>query len=248
MTDTADPTRRTVLVVEDDDSTAQAVAYHLARAGFAPSVAKDGLAALTTLKGWLPDAVVLDLMLPHVDGWSIIREVRRFAPHLPIIVVTARPDEGERLEALRLGADDLLKKPFSARELVTRIDTALRRADMLGEGAPAGLSMGDMVIDRDRLEVRVADEVAPLTPLETKLLWVMAGERGRTLSRDEIFRRVWGGDRPHGDRSVDVLVRRLRRKVDEVGGHYTYVQTEHRVGYRLEAAPRAFPVGRRSRI
>ncbi len=248
MADSSDATRRTVLIAEDDDSTAEAVAYHLARAGFAPSVAKDGLAALTTLKARLPDAVVLDLMLPHVDGWSIIREVRRWAPHLPIIVVTARPDEGERLEALRLGADDLLKKPFSARELVTRLDTALRRADMLGEGTAASLSMGDMVIDRDRLEVRIAEEVAPLTPLETKLLWIMAEEHGRTLSRDEIFRRVWGGDRPHGDRSVDVLVRRLRRKVDEVGGHYTYVQTEHRVGYRLEAAPRAFPMGRRSRI
>lgn len=107
--------------------------------------------------------------------------------------------------------------------------------------------MGDMVIDRDRLEVRIADDVAPLTPLETKLLWILAEEKGRTLSRDEIFRRVWGGERPHGDRSVDVLVRRLRRKVDESGGRYTYVQTEHKVGYRLEAIAKAFPVGRRPR-
>ncbi len=107
--------------------------------------------------------------------------------------------------------------------------------------------MGDRVIDRARLEVRIADEVAPLTPLETKLLWILAEEKGRTISRDEIFNRVWGGERPHGDRSVDVLVRRLRRKVDEAGGAYTYVQTEHRVGYRLEAIPKAFPVGRRPR-
>ena len=245
MSTPPDPNRRTVLVVEDDESTAQAVAWHLAKAGYATSVARDGLAALTTLKAWQPDAVVLDLMLPHVDGWAIIRDVRRWAPNLPIIVMTARPDEGERLEALTLGADDLLRKPFSARELVARLDTALRRAEVMGEGDPSEVSMGDLEIDRDRLQVRVADEVAPLTPLETKLLWILAEEKGRSLSRDEIFERVWGGDRPHGDRSVDVLVRRLRRKVDETGGRYTYVQTEHRVGYRLEAIAKAFPVGRR---
>jgi DNA-binding response OmpR family regulator len=242
-----DPSRKTILVVEDDESTAQAVAWHLSKAGFATTIARDGLAALTTLKAWTPDAVVLDLMLPHVDGWSIIRDVRRWAPQLPIIVMTARPDEGERLEALTLGADDLLRKPFSAKELVARLDTALRRAEVLGTGDPAEASMGDMVIDRDRLQVRIADDVAPLTPLETKLLWILAEEKGRTISRDEIFTRVWGGERPHGDRSVDVLVRRLRRKVDESGGNYTYVQTEHRVGYRLEAIPKAFPVGRRPR-
>jgi DNA-binding response OmpR family regulator len=245
MSTPPDPNRRTVLVVEDDESTAQAVAWHLAKAGYATSVARDGLAALTTLKAWQPDAVVLDLMLPHVDGWAIIRDVRRWAPNLPIIVMTARPDEGERLEALTLGADDLLRKPFSARELVARLDTALRRAEVMGEGDPSEVSMGDLEIDRDRLQVRVADEVAPLTPLETKLLWILAEEKGRSLSRDEIFARVWGGERPHGDRSVDVLVRRLRRKVDETGGRYTYVQTEHRVGYRLEAIAKAFPVGRR---
>ncbi len=239
--------RRTVLVVEDDESTAQAVAWHLAKAGFATSVARDGLAALTTLKAWTPDAVVLDLMLPHVDGWSIIRNVRRWAPNLPIIVMTARHGEAERLEALALGADDLLRKPFSARELVTRLDTVLRRAGVIGVGEPREVSMGEMQIDRDRLQVRIADEVAPLTPLETKLLWLLAEEKGRTLSRDEIFRRVWDHERPHGDRSVDVLVRRLRRKVDEAGGRYTYVQTEHKLGYRLEAVPKEFPISYRSR-
>ncbi len=238
--------RRTVLVVEDDESTAQAVAWHLAKAGFATSVARDGLAALTTLKAWTPDAVVLDLMLPHVDGWSIIRNVRRWAPNLPIIVMTARHDEAERREALMLGADDFLRKPFSARELVMRLNTALGCGEVMG-GDPRTVPMGEMQIDRDRLQVRIADEVAPLTPLETKLLWILAEEKGRTLSRDEIFRRVWDGERPHGDRSVDVLVRRLRRKVDESGGRYTYVQTEHKLGYRLEAVPKEFPISYRSR-
>ncbi|MGA0067876.1 MAG: response regulator transcription factor [Miltoncostaeaceae bacterium] len=238
--------RRTVRVVEDDESTATAVAYHLAKAGYAASVSKDGLAALTTLKGWRPDALVLDLMLPHVDGWSIIRDVRRWAPDLPIIVMTARQEESERLEALRLGADDLLRKPFSARELVARLEAILRRTEVQLPAEATEVALGDLDIDRTRLEVRVADQPVALTPLETKLLWILLEEWGRTLSRDEIFDRVWGGIRQPGDRSVDVLVRRLRRKVDESGGAYTYVQTEHGQGYRLEAVPKAFPLpGRR---
>ncbi|MBU6364209.1 MAG: response regulator transcription factor [Acidobacteria bacterium] len=242
----SDDDKRTVLVVEDDESTATAVAYHLARAGYAVSICKDGLAATTTLKGWRPDALVLDLMLPHVDGWSIIRDVRKWSPDLPIVVMTARQEEAERLEALRLGADDLLRKPFSAKELITRLEAIFRRFEAQAPADAGEVSLGEMEIDRDRLQVRVAGEVAPLTPLETKLLWILLEEKGRTLSRDEIFDRVWGGERQDGDRSVDVLVRRLRRKVDEAGGQYTYVQTELGEGYRLEAVPRAFPLrGRR---
>lgn len=239
--------RRTILVVEDDESTARATAYHLTKAGYRASISKDGLAALTALKAWQPDALVLDLMLPHVDGLSIIQDVRRWAPDLPIVVMTARQEEKDRLEALRLGADDLLRKPFSAKELIARLEALFRRAEVrVGDDLPDGadVSLGDLEVDRTRLEVRVAGEVAPLTPLETKLLWILVEEKGRTLSRDEIFRRVWGGERQRGDRSVDVLVRRLRRKVDESGGQYTYIQTEHKQGYRLQAVPKAFPLRR----
>lgn len=242
-----DPGRRTVLIVEDDESTANALAYHLSKAGFGTSISRDGLAAITTLKGWRPDALVLDLMLPHVDGWSIIEEVRRWAPTLPIVVMTARQEESERLRALRLGADDLLRKPFSAREMVARIEAAMRRVEITAD-EPEGLaSMGDLEIDRARLVVTVGGEVARLTPLETKLLWILAEEQGRTLTREQIFERIWGGERPDGDRSVDVLVRRLRRKVDEGAGNYTYIQTELRKGYRLAAVPRAFPLSGRRR-
>ena len=164
--------RPTVLIVEDDDSTARATAYHLARAGYATSISRDGLAAITALKAWRPDALVLDLMLPHVDGLSIIEDVRRWAPDLPIVVMTARQEERDRLEALRRGADDLLRKPFSARELVARLEALFRRAEV-GAHDPhvvGEVSMGDLEVDKGRLEVRVAGEAAPLTPLETKLL------------------------------------------------------------------------------
>ena len=242
-----DPGRRTVLIVEDDESTANALAYHLSKAGFGTSISRDGLAAITTLKGWRPDALVLDLMLPHVDGWSIIEEVRKWAPTLPIVVMTARQEESERLRALRLGADDLLRKPFSAREMVARIEAAMRRVEITADEPDGMASMGDLEIDRARLVVTVGGEVAKLTPLETKLLWILAEEQGRTLTREQIFERIWGGERPDGDRSVDVLVRRLRRKVDEGAGNYTYIQTELRKGYRLAAVPRAFPLASRRR-
>lgn len=242
-----DPSKRTVLIVEDDESTANALAYHLSKAGFATSISRDGLAAVTTLKGWLPDAVVLDLMLPYVDGWSIIEDVRRWAPTLPIVVMTARQEEAERLRALELGADDLLRKPFSAREMVTRLETAMRRVDVDPDSAPEPAFLGDLEVDRARLEVRVAGEIVRLTPMETKLLWLLVDEPGRVISRDELFDKLWGGMRPPGDRSVDVLVRRLRRKIDEGGGTFTYVQTEHRRGYRLKAVPRAFPMSNRRR-
>ena len=242
-----DPGRRTVLIVEDDESTANALAYHLSKAGFGTSISRDGLAAITTLKGWRPDALVLDLMLPHVDGWSNIEEVRKWAPTLPIVVMTARQEESERLRALRLGADDLLRKPFSAREMVARIEAAMRRLEIATDEPGDMSSMGDLEIDRARLVVTVGGVVAKLTPLETKLLWILAEEQGRTLTREQIFERIWGGERPEGDRSVDVLVRRLRRKVDEGAGNYTYIQTELRKGYRLAAVPRAFPLANRRR-
>jgi DNA-binding response OmpR family regulator len=228
-----------ILIVEDDETTGDAIAFHLDKAGMNATLARDGLAGLRSLKTELPDVLVLDLMLPHVDGWHLIREVRDWAPRLPIIVVTARTNEHDRVEVLGLGADDVVAKPFSMRELVARVTAALRRATSApGEGEAEPIAEGELVIDPERLSVTVAGRPIDLTPLEFKLLWVLAEHKGGALSRDAIYRRVWGAERSHGDRSVDVLVRRLRRKVDEINGGYTYVQTQHGVGYRFDAAPR----------
>ncbi len=230
-----------VLIIEDDESTGEAIAFHLRRAGLETRVAGDGLAGLTALRRARPDVLVLDLMLPHLDGWYLIREVREWAPELPIIVVTARTNEHDRVEVLALGADDVMAKPFSMRELLARVHAALRRRSAVsGDGPRESLVMVDLIVDPELLAASVAGRPAALTPLEFKLLWLLAEHRGRALTRDEIYRRVWGGERGHGDRSVDVLVRRLRRKIDEVeDGSHTYVQTLHGVGYRLEAVPRA---------
>jgi len=233
-----------VLIVEDDESTAEAIAFHMLGAGMDPVVANDGLAGLRSLRSRPPDAVVLDLMLPGADGWHVIREARAWAPRVPIIVVTARTNEHDRAEVLSIGADDVMAKPFSMRELLARVGAALRRSAVeAARGEREPLTEGELRIDPERMEVTVAGEPADLTPLEFKLLWALAEDRDRTLSRDEIFRRVWGGERAHGDRSVDVLVRRLRRKVDEAPGAYTYVQTLHGVGYRFLTTPRRMPPG-----
>lgn len=241
MTTIAPPTPR-VLVVEDDESIAQAVAFHLRSAGLDPTVTHDGLAALRSLRSATPDVVLLDLMLPGIDGWHLIRQTREWAPRLPIIVVTARTNEHDRVEVLSLGADDVMAKPFSMRELTARVQAALRRAGA-GDDERGGepVSAGELVIDPERMTVTMAGRPLDLTPLEFTLLWTLAGARERALTRDEIFRLVWGRERGHGDRSVDVLVRRLRRKVDEASGAFTYVQTLHGVGYRFMAAPRCMP-------
>ncbi len=241
MTTTATSTPR-VLVVEDDESIAEAVAFHLRAAGMAPSLAPDGLSALRALHNSPPDIVLLDLMLPGVDGWHLIRQTREWAPRLPIIVVTARTNEHDRVEVLSLGADDVVAKPFSMRELMARVQAALRRIAVAGDdGTPEAVHEGEMSIDPERMTVTIAGRMIDLTPLEFTLLWTLADGRTRALSRDEIFRLVWGRERGHGDRSVDVLVRRLRRKVDETAGAFTYVQTLHGVGYRFVAVPRCMP-------
>lgn len=238
---TADGPQPKILIVEDDEATGEAMEFHLERAGLETQLVRDGLAGMRALSAEVPDVLILDLMLPHMDGWHLIRRVREWAPQLPIIVVTARTNEHDRVEVLGLGADDVMAKPFSMRELRARVQAALRRVATSTDGERAPIVEGDLRIDPERLTAEVAGRPADLTPMELRLLFTLAEARPQALSRDAIYRKVWGGERGHGDRSVDVLVRRLRRKVDEVGGHYTYVQTQHRVGYRLAAVARRMP-------
>ena len=146
-----------ILIVEDDESTAEAIAFHMRAAGLEPTVATDGLAGLRALRSASPDAVVLDLMLPGVNGWHLIRQAREWAPRLPIIVVTARTNEHDRVEVLSLGADDVMAKPFSMRELLARVTAALRRTaveNAQSERLP--VAEGELSIDPERMSVIVA--------------------------------------------------------------------------------------------
>ena len=190
--------RMKILIVEDDESTAEAMAFHMRAAGLEPTVAADGLAGLRALRTSAPDAVVLDLMLPGVNGWHIIRQAREWAPRLPIIVVTARTNEHDRVEVLALGADDVMAKPFSMRELLARVSAALRRTAVEAAGSDhLPVAEGELSIDPERMSVLVAGRPADLDPARVQAaLDPGGGPRARPLARRDLPAGVGRGARP----------------------------------------------------
>ena len=224
-----------VLIVEDDAVIAEGMARHLASAGFDPVVVGKGEQGLARLRFEHPDVVVLDLMLPERDGWSVIEAARAEGISTPIVVVSARGTEHDRVHALDLGADDYLVKPFSMKELVARVRAASRRATRRDE-APRGeaIDIEELRIDPREVQAFVDGESAELTPTEFRLLYQLALERGRVVTRDELLQKIWGRRETHRDRTVDVFVRRLRDKIDRRASQHTFIQTGYGVGYRLE--------------
>jgi DNA-binding response OmpR family regulator len=229
-----------VLIVEDDSVIAEAMARHLAAAGFEPIVVPKGDQGLARLRFERPDVLVLDLMLPGRDGWNVIETARAEGIPTPIVVVSARGTEHDRIHALEIGADDYLVKPFSMKELVARVRAASRRAsrrDDTPRGEP--IEIEELRIDPREVQAFVAGESAELTPTEFRLLYQLALDRGRVVTRDELLQRIWGRRETHRDRTVDVFVRRLRDKIDRRAPRHTFVQTRYGVGYRLEAVPKS---------
>jgi DNA-binding response OmpR family regulator len=229
-----------VLIVEDDAVIADGMARHLASAGFDPIVSPKGDQGLARLRFERPDVVVLDLMLPGRDGWSVIESARAEGIATPILVVSARGTEHDRVHALEIGADDYLVKPFSMGELVARVKAASRRATRRDD-SPRGepIEIEELRIDPREVQAFVDGESAELTPTEFRLLYQLALDRGRVVTRDELLQKLWGRRETHRDRTVDVFVRRLRDKVDRRASRHTFIQTRYGVGYRLEAEPKA---------
>jgi DNA-binding response OmpR family regulator len=229
-----------VLIVEDDEVIAQGMARHLDAAGFNPVVVARGELGLARLRYEQPEVCVLDLMLPGIDGWKLIETVRAEGIGTPIVVVSARGTEHDRVHALEIGADDYLVKPFSMKELVARVGAAARRGSR-----PATVERGDeIVIEELRIDPRevqafVDGSSVGLTPTEFKLLYTLALDRGRVVTRDELLQKVWGRRETHRDRTVDVFVRRLRKKIDAPSSRHTFIQTRFGVGYRLEPVPKS---------
>jgi DNA-binding response OmpR family regulator len=224
-----------VLIVEDDGVIAEGMARHLATAGFEPIVVPKGDQGLARLRFERPEVLVLDLMLPGRDGWNVIETARAEGIPTPIVVVSARGTEHDRIHALEIGADDYLVKPFSMKELVARVRAASRRAsrrDDTPRGEP--IEIEELRIDPREVQAFVAGESADLTPTEFRLLYQLALDRGRVVTRDELLQRIWGRRETHRDRTVDVFVRRLRDKIDRRAPRHTFVQTRYGVGYRLE--------------
>lgn len=238
----------TVLIVEDDEVLAGVMRRHLSRAGHDVEWAADGDRGLKKVRFERPDVCVVDLMMPGTDGWGLIEQLRGEGNEIPIIVLSARSSEHDKVHTLGIGADDYLVKPASMRELAARVDAALRRSG--GVTTPVKTKDDDAPIEapgiridfrthRALVESRPGEWVdAQLTVREFRLLVTLARERGRVLSRDELQQRVWGTPHRPRDRIVDVCVRKVREKLDALSPRYTFVQTHYGIGYRFEPEPR----------
>jgi DNA-binding response OmpR family regulator len=228
-----------VLIIEDDDVIAGGMARHLTAAGFDPLWVNKGEQGLARLRYERPDVCVLDLMLPGLDGWKLIETARAEGIGTPIVVVSARGTEHDRVHALEIGADDYLVKPFSMKELVARVRAAARRgARVQDERRGEPIDLEDLRVDPLNVQAYVGGQSAELTPTEFRLLYALALEQGRVVSRDELLQKVWGRQMTHRDRTVDVFVRKIRDKLEALGPEHTYIQTRYGVGYKLEPLPR----------
>jgi DNA-binding response OmpR family regulator len=224
--------KRTILVVDDDHKIVDLVALYLKRDGYNVLTAHDGREALQVARSKQPDLIVLDLLLPELDGTDVCRLLRTES-RVPIIMLTARSTDEDKLRGLDLGADDYLTKPFNPRELMARIRAVLRRA-YPSEEAADDLQFGDLVISLVRHEVLLAGKPVALTPTEFRLLETLAREPGRAFSRAELLDRVFGFDYVGVERTIDVHIMNLRRKIEPEGGRPRYIGTVPGVGYRFE--------------
>jgi DNA-binding response OmpR family regulator len=228
-----------ILIIEDDDVIAQGMARHLQAAGFDAVGVANGETGLARLRYERPDVCVLDLMLPGLDGWKVIEQARGEGIGTPIVVVSARGTEHDRVHALEIGADDYLVKPFSMKELVARVKANARRGTRAEqEQRGEAIELEELRIDPAEVQAFVHGESAGLTPTEFRLLYALALEAGRVVTRDELLQRIWGRRETHRDRTVDVFVRKLREKVDRKARNHTFIQTRYGVGYKLEPQPK----------
>jgi len=229
-----------VLIVEDDEVIASGMAQHLSGAGFDPVTVGRGEVGLARLRYEAPDVVVLDLMLPGLDGWSLIESARAEGIGTPIIVVSARGTEHDRVHALEIGADDYLVKPFSMKELVARVQAAARRGVRAQpEERGDAIEIEELRIDPREVQAYIDGESCDLTPTEFRLLYQLALDEGRVVTRDELLQKLWGRREARRDRTVDVFVRRLREKIDRRAPRHTFIQTRYGVGYKLEPVPKS---------
>jgi two-component system alkaline phosphatase synthesis response regulator PhoP len=219
-----------VLVVDDDVKTVELVKLYLKRDGYRVITAYDGKEALSLAREGHPDLIVLDLMLPGIDGLEICRTLRKESD-VPIIMLTAMTTDEDRLTGLDLGADDYVTKPFSPRELAARVRAVLRRIP--GERGPDKISRGDLTVDFLKHEAYVSGRALNLTPIEFKLLGVMVKEPGRVFSRAQIIEKTLGYDFDSFDRTIDVHILKLRRKLEPDPSHPQYIKTIYGTGYKL---------------
>jgi DNA-binding response OmpR family regulator len=233
----------TILLVEDEPSLQETVAYNLRKQGYAVEATANGSVALDLVRKLKPDLILLDIMLPGMDGMEVCKVLRREKFDAPILMLTARDDEIDRVLGLELGADDYITKPFSMRELMARVKAHLRRMETIrssgetnqsGAADQASMIFDNLKIDPSRREVILNDEILPLKPQEYDLLLFFAEHKGRMLSREHILQQVWGWDYIGDSRTVDVHVRWLRQKIEKDAANPVRIVTVRGGGYRFE--------------
>jgi DNA-binding response OmpR family regulator len=230
----------TILVADDDPQLLRLSVRNLEMESYAVLSASDGEQALKQIEQQMPDLVLLDVTMPKLDGFTVCQRVREFSA-VPIIMVTARGQDQEKVRGLNLGADDYLTKPFNVEELLARVRAVLRRAHLSAAGPAAGMqarvSLGDLTIDYAQHLVTKAGEEVPLTPTEYRLLAYLAQNAGRIVTQDQLLEEVWGEEYVGESHMLQVNINRLRRKLEADPLHPRYIQTKVGVGYSLSAQP-----------
>ncbi len=224
-----------ILLVEDEKTLAKALKFSLEKEGFKVEVAYDGEEGLKALELETPDLIILDLMLPKIDGYEFCRRLRR-SSDIPIIMLTARNEDIDKILGLELGADDYLTKPFNTRELLARIKAILRRAGQADQGTKKTIRMGNLQVDLIRHRVTLGDREIPLTSREYALISFLASNPGRVYSREQLLEQVWGYDFCGDARTVDVHIRHLREKIEEEPAEPRYILTVWGAGYKFKEA------------
>ena len=232
-----------ILIVEDEKTLQETLVYNFVKEGYLVNSADDGLAGLQIARTWKPDLVLLDVMLPKLNGFEVCKALRP-ETDIPILLLTARAEEIDRVIGFEIGADDYIVKPFSMRELIARVKTRLKayQRTNLASGEPSKATeppdeilLGNLVIDRKRHEIRLDDVVVPLKPKEIDLLCFLVENKGRAVSRETILEKVWGWDYIGGSRTVDVHIRWLRSKIEANPSKPVRLVTVPGLGYRFES-------------
>lgn len=222
-----------ILIIEDEKSISDIIKFNLSKEGFAVETAYDGKEGLSKAQACKPDLILLDVMLPTMDGFEVCRKVRENSS-VPILMLTAKEEEVDKVLGLELGADDYITKPFGMRELIARIKANIRRVDLVGEmkDEPVNLQeFGNLAIDMNRYEVRKDDRPLELTLREFELLKYLAERENRVFSREQLLEEVWGYEYYGDIRTVDVTVRRLREKLEDNSSEPQYIMTKRGIGY-----------------
>jgi DNA-binding response OmpR family regulator len=225
-----------VLIVEDDANLLETLQYNLRKEGFQVITATDGEQAVSTARREKPDLIILDIMLPKMSGFEVCRILRKEMT-VPILMLTAKAEETDKIVGLEIGADDYMTKPFSMKELLARVRAMLRRSQMAGlppAGVPAVIKTGDLEVDIARHKALLSGTLLELSPKEFDLLAFLARNKGLVFSREQLLEKVWGYDFSGDTRTVDVHIRWLRQKIEAAPGNPRYLMTVRGTGYKLE--------------